>query len=93
MATSKDQETGAEVTETAEEVTANTEELTTEVTYYMFRENKILSIFEEPSVDSEVVGKILVNEIVGVDKFDKGFAHCERGWFNFNTTAFYELMT
>lgn len=93
MATSKDQETGAEVTEKAEEVTAKTEEPTSEATYYMFRENKILSIFAEPSIDSEVVGKILVNEIVAVDKFDKGFAHCERGWFSFNNTVFYELMT
>lgn len=93
MAISKDQETGTEVTENIEEVAAKTEEPTSEVTYYMFRENKILSIFEEPSVDSEVVGKILVNEIIGVDKFAREFAHCERGWFKFDKTAFYELMT
>ena len=86
MAASKDQETGTEVTE-------NIEESTSKLTYYMFRENKILSVFEEPNVNSEVVGKILVNEIIGVDKFAEGFAHCERGWFSFNKTAFYELMT
>jgi hypothetical protein len=59
----------------------------------MFRENKILSVFEKASVDSEVVGKILVNEIIGVDKFARGFAHCERGWLKFDKTAFYELMS
>lgn len=93
MATSKDQETGTEITEEVEEVEGNTEESISEVTYYMFRENKILSVFEKASADSEVVGKILVNEIIGVDRFARGFAHCERGWFKFNKTAFYELMS
>lgn len=60
--------------------------------HFMFREHKVLRVYEKATTNSDVVGKIHTNDILPIYQKSRGFAKTDAGWFEFDENEWYKLM-